>query len=85
MPINYSVYWEIKFQNDSAIVVKNDSIPGYHVNIKENCPFTNTSCCCFTTELSIHAIVPLNNSMITCNAMFVDSLIPTSSTSYLCK
>ena len=83
--INYSIYWIIKFQNGSTIVVKNDSIPGYHVSTIENCtcPFTNTSCCHFTTELSMHAILPLNDSMITCNVTFVDCLIPTSSTSYL--
>lgn len=82
-PINYSVYWIIKFQNGSTIEVKNDSIPGYHVNTKVNCPLTDSSCCNFTTELIIHAILLLNNAMITCNAIFVDSLIPTSSSSYL--
>ena len=82
--LNYAVYWIIKFQNDSTIVVNDEKDdPGYHVNTKNNCPFTNSSCCHFTTELSIHAILPLNDAMITCNAIFVDSYLPTSSTSYL--
>ena len=82
--LNYDAYWIIIFQNGSAIVVNDEnSHPGYLVNTKKNCPFTNTSCCHFTTELSIHAILPLNDAMITCNAIFVDSYFPTSSTSYL--
>ena len=84
IPLNYAVSWIIKLQNDTTIKVKDDSNdPDYNVNTMKNCPFTNSSCCRFTTELSIHATQPLNNAMITCNAKFVGSFKPTSSTSYL--
>ena len=84
IPMNYAAYWIIKLQNGNTTVVNGDhNTSGYHVSTKKNCPFTNSSCCRFTTELTIHAILPSNNAMITCNAIFVDYYLPTSNTSYL--
>ena len=79
--VAYVVYWTIAFQNDSYIIVTGDeNDTRYHVNTKDNCPFTNSSCCHFTTELNIHAILPLKDTMITC---ITDSIMSTSNTSYL--
>ena len=84
-PMNYGVYWIIKNQNyGNATTVRTDhNVSDYYVNTKKNCPFTNSSCCRFTTELSIHTFLSLNDAMITCNAIFVDSILPTSNTSTL--
>ena len=83
-PMNYAAYWIIKLQNGNTIVVNGDhNTSDYYDNTKKNCPFTNSSCCRFTTELSIYATLPSNNAMITCNAIFNDYDLPTSNTSYL--
>lgn len=80
----YTTFWIIKLQNDTPIVVDDDSNnPDYHVSTKKNCPFTNSSCCRFTTELTINATLPLNNAMISCSAFYVYYLKPTYNTSYL--
>ena len=81
--LNYAVYWIISQDGSATVVNDEDNYPDYHVDTKKNCPFTNTSCCRFTTELSIHTNLSLNNAMITCYAFFVGSRYPTSSTSYL--
>ena len=83
-PLNYEVYWIIVFQNHTSTVVDdNHNIPGYHVNTKKNCPFTNFSCCRFITELSINTVLQLNNSIIMCDVTFIDSIQLTSSSSTL--
>ena len=83
-PLNYPVYYIVTLQNGTSITVNDHSnYPDYHVSAMKNCPFTNSSCCRFVTKLEIRAAISSNNAMITCNAMFVDSFIPTSSVSYL--
>ena len=84
-PSQYHIDWLVTFQNGSVSSVKNNS--NYYVETKNNCPFTNgTFCCYFTTELCVHAAVPLNNTMINCTAMLIDGLpTPTSGGSYLSK
>ena len=82
--LDYHVYYIVTLQNGTSITVNDDSdYPDYHVSTKKNCPFTNSSCCRFITKLEIHAAISSNNAMITCNAMFIGSLTPTSSASYL--
>ena len=81
-PSDYDVYWVIAFQNGSFLQIRNDSnFSDYHISTKQNCPDTNYSCCRFTTELFIHTVLPLNNTAVTCTAMF--DFIPSSSISYL--
>jgi len=79
---DYYVYWQVILQNGSDIIVDDDSnFPDYHCHTQQKC--SNYSCCQFITQLYINKTnMPLNNAMITCNAV-INSIISSSNTSYL--
>ena len=78
-----AVFWIVTFQNGSNITIQDDSnCSDYHIETEQNCPPTDYACC-FTTTLSIHTTLPLNNTMITCAALY-DSIL-SSTTSNLSK
>ena len=82
-PLKYdAVFWIVKFQNGSNITIQDDSnFSDYHIKTTRTCPYTDYACCRFTTSLSIHASLPLNNAMLTCIALYDDT--PSSNTSKL--
>ena len=74
---NYDgVYWMIKFQNGSSIILRNN-ISNYHFDIQQN------SLCHFATKLHINASMTLDNAMVTCTAVMDNILGSTNATSYL--
>ena len=68
-PISYDIYWEVTHKDGNDIVVEDDmDLTNFNMSIYQDCPSYNYSCCQFTTTLSIHTNISMDNAVVTCNA-----------------
>ena len=69
-PVDYDVFWRPTLEDGSYIIVQDDmNYTDFHMYAYLDCPPNNYSCCQFTSELSVHTNLSINNAAITCVAI----------------
>ena len=69
-PIDYDVYWELTLEDGNHITVMDYiNYTDFQMKTYQDCPPSNYSCCRFTSQLSIHTNLSMNNAIVTCSAI----------------
>ena len=62
--------WELVLENGNSIIIgDHNDYTGFCMHTHQDCPLNNYSCCRFTSELSVHTNLLLNNATVSCNAL----------------
>ena len=70
LPNDHYMKWKMKSENGSYIII-NDRVnyTDFRMDTHQDCPSNNYSCCRFTSELSVHTNLSMNNATVSCNAI----------------
>lgn len=82
LPVDYNVSWKLTLENGDHIIIEDDmNYTDFCLHTYQDCPPNNSSCCQFTSKLSIHTNLSMNNAAVSCYAMINEHT--TSSTCHL--